>query len=67
MAEKKLTRNQRYEAAKRAEGLAKRTFWIPENLIVEFNAMAEFCRNNPDHIPYMARSLTTGRMAKIEN
>jgi len=44
--------------------LEKRTYWVPYNAQVEMAQLVEFLQKNPDHIPYMCRSLKTGRMAK---
>lgn len=65
MIKETMTRNQKYEAKKRAKGLIKKTFWIPEAAEIEVQQMVDFLIENPDHIPYMARSLKTGRMAKM--
>ena len=48
----------------KAQGFVKRTYWVPPVAEVEMKQTAEFLRKNKDHVPYMARSLTTGRMAK---
>lgn len=61
---KKPTRNQRYERRLKAKGMKKITLWIPEGTEPEFKQMAEFCCENDDHIPFMARSLSTGKLKK---
>lgn len=60
-----MTRNQRYEQRQKDKGLVKVTLWVPMNSQVEVRQMAEYLQENKNHIPYMARSLVTGRMAKI--
>jgi len=60
----KLTRNQKYEKKRKDKGLKKATFWIPEKAEIEVKQMCEFLCENPNHIPYMARSLKTGRLKK---
>lgn len=64
MNEMKLSRNAKYENKMKAQGLKKLTVWIPQDAEVEFKQMADFCRENSSHIPFMARSLVTGRMKK---
>ncbi|WP_462154550.1 hypothetical protein [Pseudoalteromonas piscicida] len=59
------TRNQRYEQKQKDRGLNKVTLWVPCQSEVEIRQMIEFLTENPDHIPYMARSLKTGKMRKI--
>ncbi|MAD77130.1 MAG: hypothetical protein CML20_20495 [Rheinheimera sp.] len=59
-----MTKHQRYEQRKKAQGLKKITLWIPTDSEIELKSMAEFCCENKNHIPFMARSLTTGRMCK---
>ena len=61
---KKLTKNQRYELKMKKQGFKKTTVWIPVDAEIEFKQMAEFCRENSNHIPFMVRSLVTGRMKK---
>lgn len=64
MSTKAMSRNARYEAKKRENGLTKCTLWIPEELISEFKQMAETCVEDRDVFPFMVRSKTTGRMRK---
>ncbi|CAM3913704.1 MULTISPECIES: hypothetical protein [Pseudoalteromonas] len=59
-----MSRNQRYEQARKAKGEKKVTMWIPENAEVEVRQMCEFLCENPHHVPYMARSLVTGKFKK---
>lgn len=59
-----MTRNQKYEKKQRDRGLKKVTLWIPGDSEVEIKQMIEFLIDNPDHIPFMARSVKTGRMKK---
>ena len=59
-----MTRNQKYERKQKAKGLKKVTLWIPDDSEVEIKQMIEFLIDNPDHIPFMARSVITGRMKK---
>ena len=61
---RELTRNQKYEKQRKNKGQKKVTFWIPEQAEIEVKQMCEFLCENPNHIPYMARSLTTGKMKK---
>lgn len=59
-----MTRNQKYEQKQKGKGLKKVTLWIPDNSEIEIKQMVEFLIDNPDHILFMARSITTGRMKK---
>lgn len=59
-----MTRNQKYEQKQKGKGLKKVTLWIPDNSEIEIKQMVEFLIDNPYHIPFMARSITTGRMKK---
>ncbi|KTF16887.1 hypothetical protein [Pseudoalteromonas sp. H105] len=59
-----MTRNQKYEKKQRDRGLKKVTLWIPDDSEVEIKQMIDFLIDNPDHIPFMARSVKTGRMKK---
>ncbi|WP_418609231.1 hypothetical protein ACNSN2_18825 [Pseudoalteromonas sp. US3C1013] len=59
-----MTRNQKYEQKQKGKGLKKVTLWIPDNSEIEIKQMVDFLIDNPDHIPFMARSITTGRMKK---
>ena len=61
---RELTRNQKYEKQRKDKGQKKVTFWIPEQAEIEVKQMCEFLCENPDYIPFMARSLTTGKMKK---
>ena len=59
-----MTRNQRYEASKKAKGLIKITSWIPEAAKPEFIQIAAFCCEHPEYMPFMVRSTATGKLAK---
>ena len=59
-----MSRNKRYEDNKKKQGLKNVTLWLPEHAEVEFKQMAEFCITHRGHIPYMVKSLKTGRFAK---
>jgi hypothetical protein len=59
-----LSRNQIYEQKQRQKGLSKKTFWIPKHCEIEIAQIIEFCTENRDYIPFMCRSLTTGKMKK---
>ncbi|MPY23912.1 hypothetical protein [Shewanella sp. YLB-07] len=59
-----MTKNQKYETKMKARGLKKITLWIPTESQVELKSIAEFCCDNKDYIPFMVRSLTTGKMRK---
>ena len=58
------SRNSKYEDKKKAKGLKKITLWGPEHCEVEIKQIVEHCIDDRDCIPFMVRSLTTGRMAK---
>lgn len=60
----KLTRNQKYEKARKEKGQKKLTVWIPENAEIEVRQMCEFLCENPNHVPFMARCLVSGKMKK---
>jgi len=59
-----MSRNSAYEHRKRSQGLRKLTLWVPVESEIEFKSMADFLCHNRDHVPFMARSLVTGRMKK---
>lgn len=59
-----MNRNQKYEAKQRSLGLKKVTLWVPDSAEIEFKQMAQFLCDNPDYIPFMVRSVTTGKMRK---
>lgn len=59
-----MSRNSAYEHRKRSKGLRKLTLWVPIESEIEFKSMADFLCLNRDYVPYMARSLVTGRMKK---
>lgn len=59
-----MTRNQKYEKKQRDRGLKKVTLWIPDDSEVEIKQMIDFLIDNPEHIPFMARNVKTGRMKK---
>jgi len=58
------SRNQRYEAKKRADGLTKITIWVPASAEPEFKSMADFCSENRECAPFMVRSSKTGKFKK---
>jgi hypothetical protein len=58
------SRNAIYESKMRAQGFKKVTVWVSEESEPEFKLMAKFCCENREHIPFMARSLITGKMKK---
>ncbi|KAF7770093.1 hypothetical protein PCIT_a3050 [Pseudoalteromonas citrea] len=58
------SRNQKYEKQRKEKGQKKITVWVPEQAEIEVKQMCEFLCENPDYIPFMARSLTTGKMKK---
>ncbi|KZX00955.1 hypothetical protein JL49_09095 [Pseudoalteromonas luteoviolacea] len=59
-----MTRNQRYEKKRKDKGEIKVTLWIPADTEVEVKQMCEFLCENPNHVPFMARDLITGKMKK---
>ena len=59
-----MSKNTKYEAKQKAKGLKKVTVWIREASEVELKAIAQFCCENKGYIPFMVRSLTTGKMRK---
>ncbi len=70
MTEKKLSRNQRYEQAKKAQGLVKATVWCPEQCADELKELmaiiTEFYLEkgefHKDLFPAMYRDMKTGVM-----
>lgn len=64
MTEKKLSKNQKYEANKKAQGYDKLTLWVPKDAKADFQLMADYCSSNPTCTPFMVRDATTGRMRK---
>jgi hypothetical protein len=61
-----LSRNQKYELQKRDSGLTKITIWVPQSSASDFKIMAQFCSENPEHIPFMCRNTQTGKLKKPE-
>lgn len=62
---KSKSRNALYEERRKAAtGQKKLTFWVPQEFEAEFMMMAEFCRENKDYFPSLARSVKTGKYAK---
>ena len=59
-----VSKNTAYEERKKAQGLVKVTLWIPMNAKIELTSMAAFCCEYKNHVPFMARSLVTGKMKK---
>ena len=59
-----MSRNRKYEDKQKALGLKKVTLWIPVACEVEFKQVANFCVENPDYYPFMARSRSNGRFKK---
>jgi hypothetical protein len=59
-----MSRNKLYEQNKKAKGLKKVTIWIPDDAEAELKMVAEFCCENRGYIPFMVRSLKTGKMKK---
>lgn len=59
-----MTRNQKYESKQKNRGLKKVTLWVPHDSEIEIKQMVEFLIDNPNHIPFMARNINTGRMKK---
>lgn len=59
-----MSRNSKYELKQRSKGLKKLTLWVPVDSEVEFKSMADFLCHNRDHVPFMARSVITGKMKK---
>lgn len=60
-----MTRNQRYETSMKSKGLKKVTRWVPEDRLTEVDEMLQFLLENKEAIPYMAKSLKTGRFMKM--
>ncbi|GKT13063.1 MAG: hypothetical protein ISEC1_P2061 [Thiomicrorhabdus sp.] len=59
-----MSRNSEYEKRQKQRGLKKVTIWVPDDTVCEFKIMADFCVENRDHFPFMARSHKTGVMRK---
>ncbi|MCT8878656.1 hypothetical protein [Shewanella xiamenensis] len=59
-----MTRNSKYELKQRSNGLKKLTLWVPLESEIEFKQMADFLCSNRGYVPFMARSLLTGKMRK---
>jgi hypothetical protein len=58
------SRNAKYEAQRRREGLTRVALWVPKSHAPDFLAMAQLCARDPDFRPFMVRSDRTGRLAK---
>lgn len=63
--EKKLSRNQRYEAGMKEQGFKKVTFWIPEKEECNIRLVYEMMREDEDLTISNLRSKSTGRMVSI--
>lgn len=63
--EKKLSRNQRYEAGMKGQGFKKVTFWIPEHEECNIRLVSEMMREDEDLTLSNLRSKSTGRMVSI--
>ncbi|BAJ02165.1 hypothetical protein [Shewanella violacea] len=61
---KKLSKNQKYEAKLKAQGLEKVTVWIQSEAAIEFKQVAEFLRENKGYYTDSVRSRKTGRITK---
>jgi len=59
-----VTKNQRYEQKLKEQGLVKRTVWMPSDCECELKQIIQFCVENRDFIPAMARSIKTGHLKK---
>lgn len=59
-----MSKQKRYLAKQKAAGLVQCQLWIPSGVVTEFRQMAEVCANDRDQVPFMSRSITTGRMKK---
>ncbi|WP_351001069.1 hypothetical protein [Shewanella sp. TB7-MNA-CIBAN-0143] len=59
-----MSKNKVYEQKKKASGLKKVTVWIPDEAEAELKMVANFCCENRGFIPFMVRSLLTGKMKK---
>ena len=57
-----MTRNQKYEQTKRAQGLTKLTVWVPGGSESEFKLLAKACVDNRDLVPVACRCARTGRL-----
>ncbi|MDK2595394.1 hypothetical protein [Pseudoalteromonas obscura] len=61
-----MTKNQKYEAKLRAQGLKKTTVWLPEELEPELKELLEFFKNNKHCDPVLiARNRETNKFTKI--
>ncbi|WP_325892745.1 hypothetical protein [Grimontia sp. NTOU-MAR1] len=63
---RKLSRNARYEAAKRAEGLEKVTLWLPIQVIPEFKSAADLCCEYRHLSINSMRDTKSGRYVSLE-
>ena len=59
-----LSKNQKYEAKLKAQGLEKITVWIHSDTVIEFKQVAEFLRENKGFYTDSVRSRKTGRITK---
>lgn len=63
--EKKLSRNQRYEADMKERGFKKATFWIKEDEACNIRLVCEMMREDEDLTLSNLRSKSTGKMVSI--
>ncbi|WP_070964625.1 hypothetical protein [Vibrio sonorensis] len=62
-----MSRNAKYEAAKKAKGLKKVTLWIPQERESEFQMLAKACCEHRHLTFNTLRDVTSGKYVSLEN
>lgn len=61
-----MSRNSRYEARQKAQGLKKVTLWVPDNIESEFRQLAAACCENRNLSFNTLRDLRSGKYISLE-
>jgi len=62
-----MSRNAKYEASKKAQGLKKLTLWIPEDRESEFHLLAKACCQHRHLTFNTLRDTESGKYVSLEN
>ena len=59
-----MSRNSEYEKRRKAKGQTKITVWVPDGAVIETKQMCDFLCSHRGFIPFMAKSVITGKFQK---
>ncbi|NOH55871.1 hypothetical protein F0266_23380 [Vibrio coralliilyticus] len=62
-----MSRNTKYEDARKARGLKKKTLWIPANMDSEFEMLANACCEHRHLTFNTLRDTKSGKYVSLEN